>query len=81
MAVRKHIKIQNSLEASSFSRQMQEYKTNDTFVLENKSRKDSVNPASYLGVLYMATYWTDEIFLANLTSDSFPAFIVNYETD
>lgn len=75
MSARKHIVIKNSLEASNFARKMQTYKTKDTFILENKSGKDSVNPMSYLGVLYMATYWTDEIFLTNLTSDTFPDFI------
>lgn len=75
MSARKHIAIKNSLEASDFVRKMQTYKTKDTFILENKSGKDSVNPTSYLGVLYMTIYWTDEIFLTNLTSDTFPDFV------
>ena len=79
MSARKQIIIRNSLEASKFSRQMQEFKTKDTFVLENKSGEDSVNPASYLGVLYMATFWTNEIFLTNLTSDTFPDFIDKFD--
>lgn len=79
MSARKHIRIKNSLEASEFARQMQTYKTDDVFVLENKSGEDSVNPSSYLGALYFVTYWTDEIYLTNLTSNTFPEFISDYE--